>query len=195
MKTKTRQRAATILIPAMVLGLAGCGTAPVNPLATEQSPTLAGGMMVMKTFDEKAEVTSLVAGQRTLSLRSEAGHTITAKAAPQVTNLDQFQVGDRVKATLTDSATLFFAKNGPPPSAGAGVEVPSQTAAVVLQTTDARGKVTQLDRSYRLVRVEYANGSTREYKVPLPDTLENVQKGEEVVVRSTEPLVIGLERD
>jgi hypothetical protein len=35
---------------------------------------------------------------------------------------------------------------------------------------------------------------TREFKVPLPNTLENVQKGDAVVVRSTEPLAMRVER-
>jgi hypothetical protein len=193
MKTKTLQYVATTLLPAVLLGLAGCGTAPVNPLAIEQSPTLAGGTTVIETFSEKADVTSLVSSRRTLPLRSEAGNTITCKAAPQVANFDQIQVGARVEATITELTALFLAKNGPPPSAGPGVEVESQTAGVVLQTTDSRAKATKVDRSYRLLTVEYANGSTKEFKVPLPHTLKNVQPGDEVVVRSTEPLAIRLE--
>jgi hypothetical protein len=195
MKTKTLKFAATIIIPAALLALTGCKTPPVNPLATESSPTLAGGLPVVGTFCEKAVVTSIIPGERTLALRSDAGKTLTCKAAPQVANFSQLQAGDRVKATVTDATALFLAKNGPPPSAGAGVVVPGsaeapQSAKVVLQTTDFPGKITKVDPSYRLMTVEYANGGTKEFKVPLPATLESVKPGDEVVVRATELLAI-----
>lgn len=193
MKTKTLRFAATALIPAAWLGLAGCGTAPVNPLATHSSPALAGGLPVVESFDQKAQVTSLVPEQRTVALRSKKGNTITCKAAPQVANYSQLRVGDLVKATITDAVTIFPVKNGPPPSAGAGVEVAGQPASVVLQTTDARAKVFQVDRSYRMLTVDYGDGSMKQFKIPLHHTLKNVRKGDEVVVRATEPLALRLE--
>ena len=90
--------------------------------------------------------------------------------APEVANLSQIQVGEKVKATLTDATAIFLVKNGPPPSPGAGVAVtgsaePGQPASVVLQTTDSQAKVINVDRSYRLLKLEYADGSRKEYKV------------------------------
>jgi ribosomal protein S17 len=190
MKTKVLKLAATALIPAAWLSLTGCGSAPVNPLATQSSPALAGGFPVIETFDQKAQVTSLVPEQRTLALRNKEGNTITCKAAPQVANFSQLWVGDKVKATITDAVAIYLVKNGPPPNAGAGVEVGSQPASVVLQTTDTRGRVFQVDRSYRLLTVDYGNGSRRQFKIPLHHPLKQVQKGDEVVVRSTEPLAL-----
>jgi hypothetical protein len=197
MNTKTLKLAATLIIPTAMLSLAGCKTPPANPLATQSSPSLAGGRVVIQTSHEKAEVTEIVAGKSDLALRSSAGATTRCKVAPEVANLGQVQVGSRVKATLTHAVAIFPVKNGPPPSAGAGVTVTGsaesgQPASVVLQTTDARTKVYSVDRSYRLLRLEYTDGSRKEYKVALPDTLENIEKGDEVVVRSTEPLLICL---
>lgn len=197
MKTKTLKIAATLIIPTLLLGLAGCKTPPANPLATQSSPSLAGGMTVIQTSDEKAVVTDLAPSQSTVGLRSSAGTTTKCKVAPQVVNIGQIQVGDKVKATVTDAVGIFLVKNGPPPSAGAGVTVAGpveagQPASVVLQTTDSRVKVINVDRSYRLLKVEYADGSRKEYKVALPDTLLGVQKGDEAVVRTTEPMAICL---
>ncbi len=195
MNTNTVKLAAITLIPAALLALAGCATPPPNPLAAQTSPTLAGGLPVVETITEKAAVTSVVPAQRTLALRSMAGITTTCKAAFQVANYDQIQIGDQVNATLTDAVAIFLVKNGPPPSAGAGVTVTgTQPGEVVLQTTDSPGKVTKVDPSYRLLTVKYADGSTKQFKVPLPNTLENMQKGDAVVVRATEPLVIRIER-
>ena len=198
MRTKTLAYLTTISIPVALLAFCGCGTTPSNPLVTQSSPSLSGGRVVIQTSDEKAEVTELVAGKSDLALRSSAGTATRCKVAPEVANLGQVQVGSHVKATLTDAVAIFLVKNGPPPSAGAGVTVTGpaesgQPASVVLQTTDVRAKVFSVDRSYRLLRLEYADGSRKEYKVALPDTLENIEKGEEVVVRTTEPLAICLQ--
>jgi hypothetical protein len=197
MKTKTLKLAATVIIPAALLVLSGCGTPPANPLATQSSPSLAGSRVVVQTSDQKAEVTEIVPGRSNLALRSSAGTTTQCKVAPQVENLSQIQVGSRVKATLTDAVAIFLVKNGPPPSAGAGVTVTGpaeagQPGSVLLTTTDSRAKVINVDRSYRLLKLEYADGSRQEYKVALPDTLLDVQKGDEAVVRTTEPLAICL---
>ena len=197
MKAKTLKLAATLILPTAWLALAGCKTPPANPLATQSSPSLAGGRVVVRTSQEKAEVTELVPSQTTLALRSSAGTTTRCKVAPEVTNLGQIQVGQKVEATLGDAVAIFLVKNGPPPNAGAGVTLTGpaeagQPASVVLMTTDSRAKVYNVDRSYRLLKLEYADGSRKEFKVPLPDTLVDVQKGDEAVVRTTEPLAICL---
>lgn len=195
MRSKAIQHLAATFVPAALLALTGCKTPP-NPLATQTSPSLAGARIAVQTFREKAVVTELAQGKGELSLRTSAG-TTRCKIAPGVENLDHIQNGTKVKATLSEVAAVFLLKNDTPPSAGVGVTVtgasPSdQTASVVLQATDARAKVINVDRSYRLLKLEYADGSRKEYKVPLPDTLENIQKGDVALVRTTEPLVICL---
>ncbi len=58
------------------------------------------------------------------------------------------------------------------------------------ESTDLHGKVLTVDRSYRLLQVEYSDGNVQTFKVPLPDTLDNVNQGDKVVVRvSGDPTV------
>ncbi len=195
MKTKTTKYLTTIVSTGL-LALTGCKTPP-NPLATQTSPGLTGARIIVETSCQKAVVTELVAGQSELALRSSAGANIRCKIAPQIENLNQIQVGAKVKATLSEMVAVFLLKNGAPPVAGAAITVtgtaPSgQAANVVLQTTDTRARVLGVDRSYRLLKLEYEDGSTKEYKFPLPDTLENIRKGDEALVRTTEPLAICL---
>jgi hypothetical protein len=197
MKTKTLNCTVITLIPIISLALTGCGTPPVNPLATQQLPSLAGGRVVIQTSHEQAEVTEVLPDQGNLALRSSEGATIRCKAAPQVVNLGQIQVGEIVKATLSEAVAIYLVKDGPPPNAGEGVTLTGPVEAeprrsVVLMTTDSHAKVYNVDRSYRLLRLEYPDGSRKEYKVALPDTLENIEKGDEAVVRTTEPLAICL---
>ncbi|MCX6929185.1 MAG: hypothetical protein NT154_39100 [Verrucomicrobia bacterium] len=198
MKTKTLRLAATIIIPTVWLGLVGCKTPPANPLATQDSPSLAGGRVVVQTSHEKAEVMEVLPAKSELALRSSAGTTTRCKVAPQVENLSQIQAGQKLKATLSDAVAIFLVKNGPPPNAGAGVTVSGSAEAgrpesVVLLTSDSRAKVINVDRSYRLLKLEYTDGNRKEYKIPMPDTLENIEKGDEAVVRTLEPLAICLE--
>jgi len=197
MKTKTRKSLAATLGPAALLALIGCKTPPPNPLATQTSPSLMGTRMVLQTSHQKAEVTELAPGKSDLTLRSSAGTTMRCKIAPEVNNLSRIHVGAKVKVTLSEAVAVFLLRNGVPPSAGEGVTVtgtaPSGRAApVVLQTTDTQAKIFKVDRSYRLLKLEYADGSRKEYKFPLSDTLENIQKGDEALVRTTQPLVICL---
>ena len=182
---------------ATLLALTGCHTPPANPLETQSSPSLAGGRVVIQTSCEKAEVTDFVASKSEVALRSSAGTTSRCKVAPQVANLSQIQVGEMVKATLSDAVAIYLVKNGPPPNAGVGVTITGPAEAepqrsVVLLTKDSRAKVYSVDRSYRLIKLEYPDGTRTEYKVNLPDTLEDVAKGDEAIVRSTEPLAICL---
>ena len=65
---------------------------------------------------------------------------------------------------------------------------------VVLETKDYRARIAQIDISYRLWTLEYSDGSRKDFKTPLGVSLEHVQKGDDVVVRATETLAIGLQR-
>ncbi len=195
MKIKTTKYLATIVSTAL-LALSGCKTPP-NPLPTQTSPGVMGARIIVQTSHEKGVVTELVPGKSELTVRAPARTSTRCKIAPEVENLNQIQVGAKVKATLSEMVAVFLLKNGAPPVAGAAITVtgtaPSgQAANVVLQTTDTRARVLGVDRSYRLLKLEYEDGSTKEYKFPLPDTLENIQKGDEALVRTTEPLAICL---
>jgi hypothetical protein len=197
MNTNAFKGVATTLIPAALLALSGCGTPPVNPLATQNSPSFAGGRTVIQTYSAKGVVTDVVPAKRGLGIRASSGTTTSCKVAPEVADFSQVQTGSRVKACLTDEVAIFLVKNGPPPSAGAGVAVTGaaeagQPASVVLLTTDSHAKVINVDRSYRLLKLQFDDGSRKEYKVALPDTLLDVQKGDEAIVRITEPLAICL---
>ena len=110
-------------------------------------------MAFVRTFNEKAIVTELMPAQRIVALRSKAGLTTRCKVAPQVGELNQVRVGDKVKATLTDAALVFLLKRGSPPPVGAGLALPTgppgtETASMVLETTDYRATVTKVDRAF-----------------------------------------------
>lgn len=59
------------------------------------------------------------------------------------------------------------------------------------EATEAKAKVILIDRSYRLVTVMFGDGRTQTFKVPLPDTLEHVQRGDNAIVRALAPTTKG----
>ena len=62
-----------------------------------------------------------------------------------------------------------------------------------LPTTDSRARVFQVDRSYRMLKLDYGNGYKKEFKIPMRYKLKDVRPGDEVVVRATEPLALRVE--
>jgi len=197
-----------------VLTLTGCWTAPTVLAPPAGNPSLAGSMVVVETVKYRATVQSVDASQRKLILKLPDDTTTTCKLGPQIANIDRIKQGDAVKAFVSDQYAVFLVKNGPLPSAGQGVlaewpakadEVPvyvapagaatnAMPAGVVLITQDFSARVISADRSYRLLKLEYADGKTKIFKVPLPFTLENVQKGDDLIVRTTEAMAIRLEK-
>jgi len=165
-----------------LLALTGCESLPRNPLPTQTSPSLAGARIVVQTSHEKARVTELVPDKSELTLRSSAGTTTRCRIALEVENLNQIQAGAKVKATLSKAVAVFLLKNGTPPSAGAGVTVTGtppggQAASVVLQTTDTRATVSKVDRSYRLLKLEYADGAGTNTSFRCPTRWRTCKKG------------------
>jgi hypothetical protein len=187
------------LVSAAVITWSGCSTPPTITSAPANDPALAGSRVIVKTVTSKMAVTSIDASQRTVVLRRPNGTTFTCKAGPQVVNFNELQPGDVVEATIVDKSGIFLLKNGPVPSAGAGISVDeaspgTQPGRMVLATQDANARVTSYDRSYRLLVVEYADGQTRSIKLPLHTELESVKRGDDVVVRTAEPMAVRLEK-
>jgi len=51
------------------------------------------------------------------------------------------------------------------------------------ESTDMKARVILVDRSYRLLEVMYEDGHTQSFKIPLPDTMDTVTRGDNVLVR------------
>ena len=147
-----------------------------------------------------AVVTAIDKPSRTVTLRHEDGGLEEVTAGPDVRNFDQIAVGDTVRAEYNQSTSIFAR----PPQSGASSaegnsisraapgEKPGGTAAV---SQEAVGTVEDIDQDRRVVTVRGPQG--RPYKVLVaPDVqgLENVQRGDEVVVRHTAALAIVVEK-
>jgi hypothetical protein len=52
------------------------------------------------------------------------------------------------------------------------------------ESSDIKARVILVDRSYRLLTVMFEDGRTQTFKVPLPDTLEIIERGDNALVRT-----------
>jgi hypothetical protein len=83
------------------LALAGCATQP-KPLAMQD------------TVEVSAAVTRLDLQKRHMTVRSDAGEEFTLDVSPEVRNLPQVQVGDRVVVRYTEAIGAAIRKEGDP---------------------------------------------------------------------------------
>ena len=199
MKRNIKNVLITLWFPIAARTLAGCWTPPQILNQPDGAPSLVGGMTFEETATTTATVQSIDADQRQLVLLRNDGSSVTYKAGPQVINFDQIKTGDKVKATVADAIAIFLVKNGPLPSAGQGVVVGraakgAMPGGVVLTTQDFSARVIRVDPSYRLLTLEFTDGKIKTFKIPLPFTLQNVRKGDDIVVRSTQTLAVHVEK-
>ena len=199
MKTTALKNTALALLPATLLVLTGCWTPPTRISAPTGNPSLEGGMVTLETANYKATVESIDKVKRKVTLSLPNGTRATYKVGPQAVNFDQIEIGDKVTTVVAEERAIFVVKNGPLPSVGAGVLVagaPEGTvpSGMLLYTADTTARVIGVDRSYRMLKVEFADKTNKTYKVPLPFTLANVQVGDDVVLRTTEWLMIRVKK-
>jgi hypothetical protein len=170
-----------ISLPPLLTGallLAGCWAAPVATVQPNGEPRLIQGAIAVRSVKEAAIVSSVDRNAGTIVLRTSGRvETSNYKLGPKVSHLDDITVGEVVQATVTEELTVYVLRNGQLPGAG-GLAVHARVLAV--------------DRSYRLLKLQYPDGENETVKVPLGTRLEQMEAGESVVIQPVE--VIALRR-
>jgi hypothetical protein len=196
MKTKLPKCAALACVFAALFTFTACS----SPGGTEESTALetADGAMIVDTFTTTATVTDIDTARRELTLATQNGHREKYKAGPEVVNFDQIQVGDRVKAVLTEDVAVALGKGaGPIGTSGVGVAlapVGAQPGAVVVDTSEITAKVTGVDTRRRRITFELLDGTTGTVKAGRKIDLSAVQLGETVTMQVGEGLAVTVEK-
>src|ERR1035441_702220 len=120
MKPITHNLAALFLLPAALLAFSSCSTEPKHQGVGYEviQPGQAGGVRV-KTYQETATVTGIDKATRKVTLVTKDGTKSTVKCGPEVANFAQIEVGDQVKATVTEQLLIFVRRPGEPSGDGA----------------------------------------------------------------------------
>jgi hypothetical protein len=180
MKTKTRTNVAlSFLFPIAALSLAGCWTPPnANVQPKGQAALIQNGILV-ESVKDPATVQAVDAGANTITLQLPDGTAATYKVGPQVKyNIAQFQVGNQVRATVTEELAIYILVNG---------RLPDGTTA---ETLGVNARVLLVDPSYRLLTLQYPNGQSETLKPGLGTKMEEMAPGDSVVARPKEILAI-----
>jgi hypothetical protein len=200
MRTNLLKIAALALMPAAMLIFTSCSTEPVGEstsiTAIQQGQP--GGVMV-ETYKETATVTGVDKATRKVTLVTKDGKKETFKAGPEVANFDQIEVGDQVKATVTEQLVVFVRKPGEPASDGAAATVAlaplgAKPGALMANTMEVTAKVKSIDVKNHKATLLFPDGTTKTFHVRKDVDLTKQTVGQDVVIRTTEALAISVEK-
>ncbi len=200
MKRNSLTWAGLALLPATMLALTSCTTEPKGEGArlTAIQPGVPGGVMI-ETYQETATVTGIDKATRKITLVTKDGAKSTFKAGPEVANFDQIQVGDQVKATVTEQLVVFARKAGEPSRDGAAAAVAlaplgDKPGVLMAETVEVTAKVKSIDVKHQKATLLFPDGTSKTFKVRKDVDLTKRTAGEDVVIRSTEAMAITVEK-
>lgn len=200
-----------LVIPATLLTLSACETAPTTPAAEAMPATpevvvetaveegVPGGIMVA-TLAIDATVTAVDKTSRKMTLKGPSGESRTVKVGPEAVNFDQISVGDVVKATLTEELVVYLNAEGEPAGADDAAALValapegSMPAGVVAETIQVTGTVTAIDLEKRSATLQFADGSSKTFPVRKDIDLTQRKLGETVTFRVTDVIALSIEK-
>jgi hypothetical protein len=146
-----------------------------------------------------ATVTAIDATTRKVTLVTPEGKKTVFKAGPEVVNFDQIQIGDQVKANVTEELAVYMAKDAPPQTDSAATAVAlapvgSKPGGLIADTVQVTAKITALNLEKHKATLEFADGSKKTVAVRPDVDLTQRKVGEEVVLRCTEAMAITVEK-
>jgi hypothetical protein len=180
-----------LLVLSVFVGLSGS-----QAVAQEKKPADKPGAVIAQGATITATVEAIDYDKRTVDLKGPKGNVVTLKVGPEAKNFNQVKVGDRVTARYFDSIAIQVRKPNEPPFAegGSAVQVAPKGAkpgAVAVETTEMTAVVDAINYKTRTVTLRGPQGKTVTLKVDNSvKRLNEVKKGDEIVVRRTEALAI-----
>ena len=196
---------ALALLPAAMLALASCsstepeaGTTATSHSAVVYEPGVPGGVAVA-TIKVTATVTAIDRATREVTLVAKDGAKTTVKAGPDVANFAQIEVGDKVKAIVTDQLVIFVRKPGEPAgSVAAGImalaPVGDKPGGVMADTVEFNARVKSVDLKRHTATLHFPDGSSRTFPVREDVELTQQTVGTDVVIRTTQAVAISVEK-
>ena len=201
MKTKLLKLAALLAAPAALLALTSCSSDEPRGEGTSITKIQRGvpGAVMIDTYQQVSTVTAIDKATRKLTLVARDGTKGTFTASPAVANFDQLEVGDQVKATLTDQLVVFVRNPGEPSGDGAAAVVAlaplgAKPGAVFAHTAEITAKVQSIDVKHQKATLLFPDGTTKTFEVRPDVDLTKQTVGADVVFRTTEALAISVEK-
>ena len=152
----------------------------------------------VETETATAKVVAVDRDKRTVTLQEEGGSPVTFVAGPEIRNFDQIAPGDQVKTEFVRATVVSLRKPGEPSGAAGSTTVeraPAGEKPGALLTTQAEltATVEDIDYAKREAVLRGPAGNLQTVKVdPRVQNLESFKKGDEIVIRRTEALLINV---
>ena len=167
-------------------------------VAKEEKAAVAGqkpGAIVTDVTQMTATVKAVDPQKHTVTLEGKEGKTVTLHT-PNARNLDQVQVGDKVKVDYVEELAIFVTKAGEPVGAEGAQTVAlapkgAKPGGVIANTTQVQANVKDIDYKKRTVTLETPDGEVKTFKVDKSvKRFKEVKKGDQVVMRYSEALAL-----
>ena len=173
----------------------GAAAPPAKGAPAEKKPKVAKE----RVATVKATVEAIDLQSRVVTLKGPKGKVFDLKVGEEVKNLPQVKVGDQVVARYYESIAVQVVKPGAPGGAAAtqavGAAKPGERpAGVVANQVTVTATVEAIDPKKTFVTLKGPQGKVVDVKVRDPKNLENVKKGDQVVITYTEALAISVEK-
>lgn len=160
--------------------------------------TAPGQAGVVGTAKITATVEAIDQATRHVTLKGPKGKTVTLVAGPEVKNLDQVKVGDRVAVNYLEALTLTLKKDGKElrgkkESADGVRAAPGQApGAVVAQQVEVTADVIAVNTKKKTVTLKGPK-QVVDLRVQDPEQLKLIKVGDQIQAVYTEALAIGVE--
>lgn len=172
----------------VALLVGGCATGP-KPLTMED------------TVEVSAAVARVDAAARTMTLRTDAGEEFALDVGPEVRNLPQVQVGDRVVVRYREAIGATMRKDGDPTAPVIDVSadraaVGARPGASATATTTVPVRIIAVDPNTNVVTFYDPDQLVRKLQVRRPEAqawVRQLKPGDEVIVTYTESVAIAVE--
>ena len=194
-RTERRTRMALGVLMALAAIAGGERTAAAQ---SSTAPAKAGPRLVVaETTSIEARLDVIDAKTRLIMVTGTRGKTLTLRVGPEVKDLDQLKPGDQLVVRYFEPLAVFVRKGSEPRAAaeGGAVQVMSRgkrPVPVAVDTLEFKGTVEGIDYTKRRITVKGPEGKTRTIKVDPSVKLDEVKKGDQIVVRHTEATVFSL---
>jgi hypothetical protein len=158
-----------------------------------------GKAQVVQTVKTTATVVGIVPETRTVSLKRADGKVVEIQASDEVRNFDRIKVGDTVTVDYTEALSLELKKGGKgtpdrKESESAGrAAVGAQPRGTAGRQITVLADVVAVDNDNRLVTLRGPEGNMVDLKVPDPEQLKLIKKGDQVRAVYTEALAVAVE--
>jgi hypothetical protein len=203
MKMKIQVLILAALLPATLLTFSSCSTTPAYPAGESTSVTLVQrgvpGGTTINTYRVTATVTAIDRNSRKVTLLAPNGAQSTVTCGPDVVNFPQIEVGDQVKANVTQQIVVSARGPGEPANDSAVgtlalAPIGDKPGGAAVGTVEITATVKAIDTDNHTATLQFSDGSVTTFKVRPDVQLGNHKVGDLVVFRTTDSIAISVEK-